>query len=118
MKCPSCQSPTFIAAHGCPQCGVEVRGRFSLPRLARLSPAMQQLAERFLLCDGNLKTLATELKISYPTLRKRVDELIKTMHDMVKADQKQIKEWLHKVEQKELTAEEAARLIKGLNYES
>lgn len=118
MKCPSCHNEMYISARGCGACGIEVKGRFCEPRLARLPPDMQRLAELFLLNGGNLKLLALELSMSYPTLRKRVDTLVNTLRELQEADQQQIAVWLQAVERGEMTAEEAARMIREINGES
>jgi hypothetical protein len=44
----------FISAFDCPACAIEIKGRFCEPRLARLPPDMQRLAEQFLINGGNL----------------------------------------------------------------
>lgn len=118
MKCPSCQCEMHVSSRGCTACGVEVKGRFYEPRLARLSPEMQRLAELFLLNGGNLKELAPVLDVSYPTLRKRVDVLVNTLRTMHEEDQQKIASWLQAVERGEMTAEIVARMIREINGES
>lgn len=115
MKCPSCKCDMHISARGCTACGIEVKGRFCEPRLARLPNEMQQLAELFLLHGGNLKELAAVLDLSYPTLRKRVDTMVETLRGLQAADQRQIALWLQSVERGEMPAEEAARMIREIN---
>lgn len=107
-----------ISAFACKSCGIEVKGRFCEPRLARLPPDMQRLAELFLVNGGNLKLLAPALNLSYPTLRKRIDTLVGTLRDLQEADKRQIASWLSAVELGQMTAEEAARLIRESNGES
>ena len=46
-----------------------------LPMLARLSLDEQTLLLRLFLNSGNLKALAREYSVSYPTIRNRVDDL-------------------------------------------
>lgn len=98
----------------CPDCGLRYEGRFHLPRLARLAPDQQVLAERILLAGGNLKAVAEEVAVSYPTLRKRVDALQAALRGLEAQDRGHIDDLLRAVEAGTLRAEEAARLIKEL----
>jgi hypothetical protein len=60
----------------CEQCGTEVDGLFSLPALAALSQEDQEFIVRFVQASGSLKEMASHLKVSYPTVRNRLDEVI------------------------------------------
>ena len=60
----------------CEQCGTEVDGLFSLPALAALSQEDQEFIVRFVQASGSLKEMASHLKVSYPTVRNRLDEII------------------------------------------
>jgi hypothetical protein len=57
-QCLNCHSSLAVAKLRCDACRITYAGRFSLPRLARLSPAQQQLAEQLVLAAGNLKLVA------------------------------------------------------------
>jgi hypothetical protein len=104
-----------VARLTCPSCRVNLEGRFQLPRLARLTSDEQRLAERVLLAGGNLKAVAQELGISYPTLRKRLDALQDALRELRQRDTDATAALLKAVEDEEITAEEAARLIEELN---
>lgn len=83
--CPSCGSHLQIDRLRC-TCGVAVEGHLRWPRLARLSPDDQQLVELLILMGASLKDVAHKLDISYPTLRKRIDILIKRLQDEIQKD--------------------------------
>jgi len=100
--------PTRLA---CERCGIEISGRFEVPRLARLSTEHQELAERILLAAGNLKEVAAVFGVSYPTLRRRVDEMIERLDASRASDAKKADEYLQAVERGEMQPEEAARRI-------
>ena len=74
--CPSCQSPLAVKRLCCERCGTEVEGLFPLPTLAALSPEDQEFVIQFVKASGSLKEMATLLKVSYPTVRNRLDEVI------------------------------------------
>ncbi len=114
-QCSICQKTLEAERLRCAACGLAYEGRFGLPRLARLEPAEQDLAERLLLAAGNLKEVAGAIEISYPTLRKRLDALISSLHALRDEDEAHTRTLLDEVEAGTRNAEEAARLIKEMN---
>lgn len=110
-QCNGTLEPTRLA---CGRCGIEISGRFGVPRLARLSPQHQGLAEQILLAGGNLKEVANAVGVSYPTLRKRVDEMIESLEALGAADAGAADGYLEAVERGEMQPEEAARLIEEM----
>lgn len=115
INCLNCESPLKIERLRCSACGLAYDGRFELPRLARLTPAEQKLVEDIVLATGNLKQVAQGLDISYPTLRKRVDALVRSLQELASEDRVRCESLLDEVEARRSTPEEAARLIKELN---
>ena len=111
-RCHSCHAQLSVRRLECDGCGVFVEGQFATPRLARLDAEDQQLIESFVLSGGNLKNLAEDLSISYPTLRKRVDGLIARLDELRAADERQAEEWLREVEAGRMKPEQAARLLR------
>ena len=114
-RCITCGSSLEVERVGCSACGIRYEGHLQMPRLARLESEHQQLAERVLLAGGNLKQVASDLEISYPTLRKRMDALIVALQTLVRSDEALCQELLDDVEGSRLAPEEAARRIKELN---
>lgn len=86
-----------------------------MPRLARLDTDQQHLVEQLVLAAGNLKEVAGELEISYPTLRKRLDRLIAGLRALRAQDDMRIADFLGAVEAGKMTAETATRLIRELH---
>ena len=86
-----------------------------MPRLARLAPEQQRLTERIVCAAGNLKEVAAQLDVSYPTLRKRVDALIEHLNAIKAQDALRTCDLLKDVEAGTLKAEEAARIIREMN---
>lgn len=114
-QCLNCHTELVVHRLHCEACQVSYAGEFEMPRLARLSPAQQQLAEQLVLAAGNLKQMAATLEISYPTLRKRLDELVISLGTLRSADDTRTNDYLKEVEAGRLTPEKAARRIKELN---
>ena len=74
--CPACNSQLKVKSLICEQCQTEIQGRYELPALARLSADDQTFILEFIKASGSLKEMARLLKLSYPTVRNRLDEII------------------------------------------
>jgi len=74
--CPSCSTLLAVKRLNCQHCGTGVEGQFELPSLARLSTEEQEFLLEFLKADASLKELARILRLSYPTVRNRLDAII------------------------------------------
>jgi len=75
-NCPSCQAQLKVKCLKCENCQTEVSGLYDLPTLALLSSEDQQFILRFVINSGSLKEMASELKLSYPTVRNMLNEII------------------------------------------
>ncbi len=117
INCPVCQFKLTLARLKCNGCGVVLEGNFNLPRLARLSPENIALAEQMILCGGNLKELANDVGVSYPTLRKRIDELIASLKELKESDDRVISRILSEIESGVISPEEGIRRIKEAKSE-
>lgn len=78
-QCPVCSEALEVTKLQCPSCRTSVEGRFSLDRFARLSREQLQFLEAFLRARGVIKDVEEALGISYPTVRGRLDELLRTL---------------------------------------
>jgi len=74
--CPSCQSQLKVKSLACDKCLTEVIGLYELPVLSRLRHDEQDFILQFVKYSGSLKEMAKHLKLSYPTVRNRLDEVI------------------------------------------
>jgi len=75
--CPSCQSELNVHSLQCSNCQTSINGSFELPLFLKLEPKEQDLVIEFVISSGSLKVMAQQLKLSYPTVRNMLDELIK-----------------------------------------
>jgi hypothetical protein len=89
--CNQCGGRCTIKRLACEVCGTATEGRFHLPRLARLSEEDRRFIEYFLLAEGSLKELGRILKISYPTVRNRLDKVISAVRAELREDTKRSK---------------------------
>ena len=77
--CPVCSNELSVTRLHCGSCGTTLEGDFSVGRFGRLNRDQLLLLESFLRSRGNLKEMERELGISYPTVRSRVDALVRAI---------------------------------------
>ncbi|SDE40408.1 hypothetical protein SAMN04488243_10184 [Thermus arciformis] len=78
-RCPACEGPLAVKALFCPACGTEVHGRFALNEFALLPKEHLDFLRLFVKTRGNLKEVERILGVSYPTVRARLDALLKAL---------------------------------------
>jgi hypothetical protein len=74
--CPSCRGKLDVRRLRCEKCETEVEGLYPLPPLVGLSQDDQDFVLQFIKASGSLKEMASLLKVSYPTVRNRLDAII------------------------------------------
>jgi hypothetical protein len=77
--CPVCEHELAVTRLHCGECGTTLEGNFSVGRFGRLTREQLSLLESFLRSRGNLREMERELGLSYPTLRGRVDALVRAL---------------------------------------
>ncbi|WP_022799126.1 DUF2089 domain-containing protein [Thermus islandicus] len=78
-RCPACEGSLAVKALFCPACGTEVHGRFALNEFALLPKEHLDFLRLFVKARGNLKEVERILGVSYPTVRARLDALLKAL---------------------------------------
>jgi hypothetical protein len=77
--CPVCSGELAVTRLHCRSCGTTLEGEFTVGRFGRLTREQLTLLESFLRSRGNLRDMERELGISYPTVRSRVEALIRAL---------------------------------------
>lgn len=77
--CPVCSSELAVTRLHCRSCGTTLEGDFSVGRFGRLNRDQVAILESFLRARGNLRDMERELSISYPTVRSRVEALVRAL---------------------------------------
>ena len=77
--CPVCSGELAVTRLHCRSCGTTLEGEFSVGRFGRLTREQLTLLESFLRSRGNLRDMERELGISYPTVRSRVEALVRAL---------------------------------------
>jgi hypothetical protein len=124
--CPVCSSELAVTRLHCRSCGTTLEGDFSVGRFGRLNRDQITLLESFLRSRGNLREMERELGISYPTVRSRVEALVRALGFGPRADSDEPdeptepapartrEEILQALSRHEMSAEDAALAIRAL----
>jgi hypothetical protein len=123
--CPVCSNELAVSRLHCRSCGTTLEGDFSVGRFGRLNRDQVVLLESFLRSRGNLRDMERELGISYPTVRGRVEALIRALGFGPRADGETVEdaggdppvtrqEILERLARHEISAEAAAAAIRTL----
>jgi hypothetical protein len=125
--CPVCEARLQVTRLHCDTCGTTIEGEFNVGRFANLDRAQMSLLESFLRSRGNLRELERELGLSYPTVRGRVETLLRslglgdgpaspaeaTAPAETGIDPAMRRSVLERLAKHELTAEQAAAALRG-----
>ena len=125
--CPVCSGELAVTRLRCTSCGTTLEGEFSVGRFARLSRDQMALLESFLRSRGNLRDIEREMGISYPTVRGRVEALVRALGFGPRADDAGTEDGpvttegreaiLERLARHEISAEDAAAAIRALGKE-
>src|SRR5687768_829680 len=78
-RCPVCGDELAVTRLHCGTCDTQIEGRFQLGRFQRLSADQLAFLEVFVKNRGIIKDVEAELGISYPTVRARLDEVLRAL---------------------------------------
>lgn len=82
LICPSCEHHLQVKQLYCDNCQTEVTGLYSLPVIAQLPAEDQKFILDFVRASGSLKNMAQNMKLSYPTVRNRLDDIISKINNL------------------------------------
>ncbi len=124
--CPVCGNELAVTRLQCRGCGTALEGEFNVGRFGRLGREQLALLESFLRARGNLRDMERELGISYPTVRSRVDALVRALglagpepepgEPVAEAQQagERQRDLLERLARHEIGAEEAAAALRAI----
>ncbi len=118
-KCPVCGDNLRITTLKCPHCQTSINGNFRLDKFSRLNDEQLKFVEVFIKSRGNIKEVEREMGISYPTVRNKLDDVIKALGynieespDDTTASRR--KEILDSLEKGDIDAQEAVKLLQKI----
>ena len=124
--CPICHEKLTAKTLRCDNCDTEITGEFNLSPFDYLTQEQLDFALVFIKCEGNIKAIEKNLNISYPSVKKNIDDLIKAlgMNNVTTIDTAELaknkalpmsREEVGKMlKNGEITFEEAEKLLGGL----
>jgi hypothetical protein len=115
-QCPVCNGELVISRLSCTACDTRIETELPFAALMRMPEEMREFVLIFLRCRGNIREVEKELGISYPTVCKRLDlvnDLIAGKSASPAGKRLSRGDILAKLELGEITAKEAANLLKG-----
>lgn len=121
--CPICASELLVTEAHCASCDTTLRGRFAptASPFPGLSAEQIDFVRAFLKCEGKMNRLEVELSLSYPTLRSRLQEVIRAMgfepsreeekpQRLTDEDRRQI---LDDLDKGKISSEQAMQMLRG-----
>jgi len=80
-KCPVCDEDLAVTRLYCVNCNTTIEGHFAAEHtpFGKLSPEQMQFLLTFVKCEGRLNRMEDEMKLSYPTLRSRLNEIVRAL---------------------------------------
>jgi len=116
-QCPVCHEALGVTQLHCRNCDTTISGHFGLGHFYQLTAEQLAFAETFIRCAGRIKKVERELSISYPTVRSRLEDLIRALGYEVEEEPmlttEQRKEILEQLAAGQIRAEEAVKLLKS-----
>ncbi|HNS39279.1 MAG: DUF2089 domain-containing protein [Anaerolineae bacterium] len=120
-QCPICGGNLHVTRLNCRNCDTTIEGHFTLGRLYQLSPEQLDFVEIFLRCEGKINRVEQEIGLSYPAVRARLTDVIRTLGyevgDSAPAatglSEETRQSILNELQAGALTAEEALQLLRG-----
>lgn len=111
-RCPICSGDLVISRLSCCSCTTKIDTELTFPAMMRLPPDLQAFVLLFLKCRGNIREVEKEMNLSYPTVCKKLD-LVNELLGAQPGPGLTRGHILAKLERGEITAKEAAALLKG-----
>lgn len=78
-SCPVCNKKMKATRLKCTSCKTVIENEFEFSKFEYLSKDQLKFIEVFIMCRGNIKDVEKQLGISYPTVRAKLDEVIKSL---------------------------------------
>ncbi|HLE26544.1 MAG TPA: DUF2089 domain-containing protein [Anaerolineales bacterium] len=119
--CPVCGEALTVTRLHCRSCDTTIEGQFALGAFERLTPEQLAFMATFIKCDGKLNRMESEMGLSYPTLRARLNELRRAMGFEIMQDEaapagvsdEERRVILDDIAAGRLTSEEAVKRLQG-----
>jgi len=118
-RCPVCKSELTVTRLHCSNCDTVVEGRFTAGHFANLSPEQLDFIVTFVRCEGKINRVEQEIGLSYPTIRNRLQEVIRALgfepgrEESPEVSEERRRAILEDLNSGKISAEDAMRLLRG-----
>jgi hypothetical protein len=118
-RCPVCKSELTVTRLHCSTCDTVVEGRFTTGHFANLSPEQIEFIVTFVRCEGKINRMEQEIGLSYPTIRNRLQEVIRALgfepgrEEPQDVSEERRREILDDLNSGKISAEAAMRKLRG-----
>lgn len=113
-SCPVCNHQLVVQKLKCNHCSTTIENNFELSKFDYLTLDQLNFVETFIRCRGSIKDVEKELGISYPTVRAKLDEVIRSLGYAPRETkiERPTKDILDALENGEISANEAIDKLK------
>src|SRR5512135_3159338 len=119
-KCPVCGGELSVTRLHCDTCDTAIEGRFANNVFAGLTTEQLDFIETFVRCEGKITRMEDEMALSYPTIRNRLQEVIRALgyepdkeEPAPEVSNEKRLSVLEELDSGKISAEEAMRLLNG-----
>lgn len=118
-RCPVCRSELEVTRLHCSSCDTSIEGRFAGGPIAHLSAEQVDFIVTFVRCEGKINRMEQELGVSYPTIRNRLHEVIRTLgfepgkDETIEVTPEKRSTVLAELESGKISADDAMRILRG-----
>ncbi len=118
-KCPVCDSELTVTRLHCDACDTVIEGRFANGVFAGLTSEQLDFIETFVRCEGKITRMEDEMALSYPTIRNRLQEVIRALgyepgrEESAEIPDEKRRVVLEDLENGKISAEDAMRILNG-----
>ena len=118
-QCPICGGEVIVTRINCQSCDTSIEGRFSSRSFSQLTPKQMDFVETFVRLEGKITRMEKELKLSYPTIRKLLHDVIRALgyepgveEDLVELSEEERQQILNDLDSGNISLEDALKKLK------
>lgn len=113
--CPVCSSKLKIIKLSCDTCSTIIESEFSFSKFETLNEEQIKFAIIFIKNRGSIKEIEKEMGISYPTVRAKLDDVVKSLgFSVMNEKENSLDEIIDNLQKGEIDPDEALTKIKNI----